>query len=78
MRMINYIIDIVVPAICTYLASDDAIIKWLIKKNLLSNTFNTVLFQRVCLLISILFTTFILNIKLMYHSYNKELPVRSK
>lgn len=72
MRIINYIIDIAVPAICTYLASDDAIIRWLINKNLLSNTFNTILFQRGCLLISVLFTTFILNIKIIYHLQSKE------
>lgn len=72
MRIINYIIDIAVPAICTYLASDDAIIRWMIKKNLLSNTFNTILFQRLCLLVSILFTTFILNIKIIYHLHSKE------
>jgi len=72
MRIIKYIFDIAVPAVCTYLASDDAVIKWLIRRNLLSGNFNILLFQRVCLLVSVLFTTFILNIKIMHYEHNEE------
>ncbi len=72
MRLLNYLIDIAVPALSTYLAADDSIIRLLIRKNLLSTSFNIVMFQRVCLLISILFTTFVLNIKLIIHLNSKE------
>ena len=66
MRVLQYIINIVVPAISTYFASDDTLIKWLITKNVLSGTINTLLFQKICLFISVIFTTFILYIGTVY------------
>lgn len=72
MRILCYIIDIVVPAVSTFLASDDAFIKWLINKGFLAKAFNILLFQRICLIISILFTTFVLNIKIIYQINKRE------
>lgn len=72
MRILSYVIDIAVPAVSTFFASDDTFITWLINKGFLANTFNIPLFQKICLIVSILFTTFVLNIKLIYHLQNKE------
>ena len=72
MRVLKYIINIAIPAISTYFASDDTLIKWKKKKNILSGTINTLLFQKICLLISVIFTTFILNIKLIISSCTNE------
>lgn len=72
MWLLNCFLEIVIPAISAYLASDDTIIQWLIRNQYLAQSFNIVTFQKICLIINILFTTFVLYGRLHYHSYKEK------
>ena len=64
-RLIRYIIDIAIPALSAYLANNDSVVLFLISKKILSNQFNVNLFQNICLIVNILFTTFVLYTKIL-------------
>ena len=72
MRIFKYIIYITIPAFSSYLASDRTIVQWLIRKRVLAPGFNIQLFQSLCLLCSIIFSTFVLNLKLISYERNGE------
>ncbi len=72
MWILKYILFILIPAISTYLAADDTCIKWLIKHELLSVNVNIELFQKICLFISVIFTTFVINLQLIKHENNEK------
>ena len=69
MWILRHLVYIAIPAISAYLASDDTLLQWLISIKILAPRFNIDLFQRICLIISIFFSTFILNMRLIYHEY---------
>lgn len=72
MWVIRHLIYIAIPAITTYIASDDTLLQWMISVKILAPGFNTDFFQRICLIVSILFSTFLLNLRLVYHEYHGE------
>ena len=66
------LLDLTIPAISAYLASDDTVIVWLINNSILPDTFNIRSFQRICLIINVTSTVFILYLKILYHTYKEE------
>ena len=72
MWLLKALVDVAVPAITAYLASDDTIISWLINHQFLSANFNIGLFQRLCLIVNIIFTTFVIYVRLLYHTHKEE------
>ena len=71
MWFIRYLFNALIPGVSAYLASDDTIFRLLIDNHILAGTFDIQLWQRIFLIISILFTTFVLSMQLAYHR-NKE------
>jgi hypothetical protein len=43
MWILKYLIDIAIPMLSAYLASDDAVVKWLIKNHFLAQNLNCLL-----------------------------------
>lgn len=74
--VIRYIIDIAVPALTAYLAASDSLLKFLIGHNILAKNFNISLFQDICLLINIVFTTFVLCLRLIRYEHREESSIR--
>lgn len=72
MWFFRYFIDALIPGISAYLASDDSFFKWLIENHILAENFDIQLWQRIFLIISIFFTTFVLYLKLAYHRKKEE------
>ena len=72
MWIFKYALDVAIPAISAYLASDETIIQWLISNQFLPQGFKIALFQRICLIINIFFTTFVLYMRMVYHSHKEE------
>lgn len=71
-KIIRYIIDIAVPALSAYLANNDSLVQFLINKKILSNQFNVGQFQNICLIVNILFTTFVLYMKILLNEAKEE------
>lgn len=72
MRIIRYVIDIVFPAITAFLAASDNAFNFLVQKNIISASFNIEVFQDICLLLNILFTTVILGGRIIACEYKQQ------
>lgn len=70
--ILEVLAGIAIPALSAYLASDDTIIKWLISNNFLSSNFDTQSFQRICLIVNIIFTIVLLEGRLVYHKHKEQ------
>lgn len=78
MWLFQFIIDLAIPAISAFLASEKAPYDWLMKVQLLSSNFDVAGFQKICLIVNIVSTTFILCFRLSYYRskgerYKKEI-----
>ncbi len=72
MVIIRYIIDIAIPALTAYLAASDSFLQFLIRRNILASSFNVDLFQDICLFINIIFTTFVLCLRLIKNEFQEK------
>ncbi len=72
MWIINYILNIVIPAVSAYLASDDTLFIWLTNNGFWPSNINIDFVQRLFLILNIIFTTFVLNLKLFYLLHRQE------
>lgn len=71
-KIIKYLFLVAIPTIAAYLAEDDSVIQYLIRKQILYQDFNCDTFQHICALISIIFTVFVLFPQLLCLEYKRE------
>lgn len=65
MQILGYVFDVLLPALFAYLATSDTVIDFLKAKNILSASLDIALFKDVCLIINILLSVVVLNIKII-------------
>lgn len=72
MRFFRYVVDIVFPAVTAYLAASDNAFNFLAQKNIISASLHIEVFQDICLLLNILFTTVVLGGRIVVCEYKQQ------